>query len=187
MDEDIYDLTPQEFFDTVGNDIDSWYLKSLALLCSAEVVENSCGQTPSEPKSEETVAKWMGVHEVARMLWGMALECMFKALWLKHGGVLAKKGKYINIPGIKDHDLCSLEDKIAEKIDTGLNTEEKRLLARLSFFIIYGRYPIKKSTSMYPSSPCSNEPICWCRWIPEDNRTLNEVIDKLIHLIRNEP
>ena len=187
MNEDISDLTPQEFFDTVGNNIDLWYWKSLALLSSAEAVENSCGQIPSDPKNEEEVYRWMELHGITRMLRGMAIECMFKALWLKHGGRLADKGKYKSIPGTKDHDLCSLEDKMAEKVHTGLNTEERRLLARLSFFIVYGRYPIRKSISAYPSSPCSDEPIRWCRWIAEDDRTLNEVIKKLNHLIRNEP
>lgn len=183
MDEHISDLTPQEFFDTSGNNLDLWYWKSLALLSSAEAVENSCGQIPSNPKDEEEVVEWMEVHGVSRMLRGMALECLLKALWLKHGGRLSDKGEYRSIPGTKDHDLCSLENKIAEKVDTGLNTEEKRLLARLSFFIVAGRYPIPKSISAYPSSPCSDEAIRWCRWIPEDDRTLNELIKKLNNLI----
>ncbi len=186
LEEDIFDLTPQEFFDTVGNDIDFWYLKSLALLASAEAVESICGRTPSEPKSEEKVAKWMDMHEVFRMLCGMALECMFKSLWLKQGGVLAKKGRYRSIPGTRDHDLGSLEGRISEKVDTGLDAEEKKLLARLSFFIVYGRYPINKSISTYPSSPCNDEPIRWCKWGSKDYRMLNELTDKLINLIENE-
>ena len=184
--EDTYKFDPQEFFDKIGNNIDLWYWKSLALLSSAEAVEGSCGQTPSDPKNEEDVVEWMEIHGITRMLRGMALECMFKALWLKYGGRLAVKGKYQCIPGTKDHDLCSLEEKISEKIDTGLNSEERKLLARLSFFIIYGRYPIRKSISSYPSSPCSDEPIHWCRWIPEDDEILNGVIEKLINLITNE-
>ncbi len=111
MDKDISNPTLQEFFDTVGNDVSSWCRKSLALLCSADAVENSCGQTPSDPKNEEEVVKWMEVHGVTRMLRGMAIECMFKALWLEHGGKLVDKGEYRGIPGTKNHDLCSLEAK----------------------------------------------------------------------------
>ncbi|MFC1694074.1 hypothetical protein ACFL1R_11260 [Candidatus Latescibacterota bacterium] len=39
------------------------------------------------------------------MLHAMALECLFKALWLKEGGILADGGKYIKIPGINNHNL----------------------------------------------------------------------------------
>jgi hypothetical protein len=188
LDKDISNLTPQEFFDTVGNDSSSWYRKSWALLCSADAVENSCGQMPRDPDNEEEVVKWAEVHGVARMLRGMALECMFKALWIEHGGSLVSKGKYKGIPGTKDHDLCSLEAKVAEKADTGLNTEEKRLLARLSFFIEFGRYPIRKSISAkYPSSPCSDKPIRWCLWTPEKDRLFNGIMEKLSRLFKNEP
>src|SRR3989338_1973666 len=49
----------------------------------------------------------------------------FKALWLAYGGTLADKGKYIGIPGARDHDLCSLEGEVAERVDTGLNSKER--------------------------------------------------------------
>jgi hypothetical protein len=188
LDKDILDLTPQDMFDTIGNDVSSWCRKSLSLLCSADTIENSCGIIPSDPQNEEEVAKWVEVHGVVRMLRGMGVECMLKALWLEHGGSLVNKGIYRGIPGTKDHDLCSLEAKVAEKVDTGLNNEERSLLARLSFFIEYGRYPIRKSIfAKHPSFPRSNQPIRWCLWTPEKNRTFNEIIEKLRNLFRNKP
>jgi hypothetical protein len=183
----ISDIELRTIFDSIGNDISPWCWKSLALLLSADAVENSCGQIPNDPNNEEEVFKWVEVHGITRMLRGMALECMFKALWLEYGGSLVNRGKYKGIPGTKDHDLCSLESKVAEKVDTGLNTKEKRLLARLSFFIENGRYPIRKSYfSRYPSYPYSDKPICWYLWAPEHDKIFNDLVAKLDNLFRNK-
>ena len=185
MDEDIFDLPRQEHFDSLGNDYDLWTHKSFALFRSAKAIESACGRVPRDQKDVQEVLEWVEMHGVSRMLRGMAFECLFKALWLAYGGTLADKGKYLGIPGARDHDLCSLEGKVAERVDTGLNSKERRLLARLSFFIMYGRYPIRKSMSeQYPSTPDSDKPVYWCRWTPEDDRVLEEVTNKLQQLIK---
>ena len=185
MDEDIFDLPRQEHFDLLGNDYDLWTHKSFALFRSAKAIESACGRVPRDQKDVQEVLEWVEMHGVSRMLRGMAFECLFKALWLAYGGTLADKGKYLGIPGARDHDLCSLEGKVAERVDTGLNSKERRLLARLSFFIMYGRYPIRKSMSeQYPSTPDSDKPVYWCRWTPEDDRVLEEVTNKLQQLIK---
>ncbi len=184
MDEDVFDLPPQQRFDSLGNAVDLWTYKSYALFASAKAVESSCGRAPREPNDVNVVHEWMEMHGVSRMLRGVAFECLFKALWLAYGGTLAEKGKYRGIPGAKDHDLCSLERKVAELVDTGLNNEERRLLARLSFFIMYGRYPSRRSVSEeYPSAPDSDKPVYWCRWTPEDDRVLEGIENTLLRLI----
>jgi len=94
MDEDVFDLPPQERFDSISNDADLWAYKSFALFSSAKAVESSCGRAPREPNDVHVVYEWAEMHGVSRMLRGMAFECLFKALWLSYGGVLADKGKY---------------------------------------------------------------------------------------------
>ena len=83
-----------------------------------------------------------------------------------------REGQYRGIPGAKDHDLCSLERKVAERVDTGLDNKAKALLARLSFFITYGRYPVMKSMSEKRPSVPIGERVLWCRWILEDRKAL---------------
>ena len=181
----IFDLPRQEVFDILGNDVGLWTRTAKALFSSAEAVEKNCGRVPKEPKRLLQTLEWAEIHGVFRMLQGMAFECTLKALWLKNGGALTNKGKYRGIPGAKNHDLCSLESKVAGRINTGLSDTEKMLLARLSFFITYGRYPIRKSVSdKHPSVPDGSERALWCRWIPEDNKTLKVAKNKLLRLLK---
>jgi hypothetical protein len=180
----IFDLPRQEVFDILGNDVGLWTMRAKALFSSAKAVENRCGRVPKEPKGLSETLEWAEMHGVFRMLQGMAFECVLKTLWLKHGGLLVDKGKYRGIPGAKDHDLCELESKVAERVNTGLNSTEKMLLARLSFFITYGRYPVRKSVSgKHPSVPDDSKRALWCRWIPEDNKTLKVAKNKLFRLL----
>jgi len=185
MADDILDLPPQRVFDLLGNDANLWTYSSLALFASAEAVEQSCGRTPRQPHDLKVVFEWMQMHGVSRMLRGMGFECLFKALWLASGGSLASKGKYRGIPGARDHDLCSLGRKVSELVDTRLDDEQRRVLARLSFFITHGRYPIRKSFSeQRPSAPDADGPTRWCRWTPKDERVLKQLEQTLLRLIR---
>ena len=184
MDYDIFDLPPQRLFDTLGNDAGMWSWKAECIMQAADVVEESCGPAPEHPTDEASVGRWIEMHGVVRMLWGMAFECFLKAIWLKYGGQLAWKGKYRGIPGAKDHDLCALEKKVSEKVKTRLNMEEKRLLARLSFFITYGRYPIRKSVShKHPTAAKNGKPVFWCKWETADGETLDRIYEKLSELL----
>ena len=147
-------------------------------------MENHCGCFPETPYDIEIVHRWGEMHGVARMLRGMAFECLFKALFLKYGGQLSTKGKYRGIPNTKDHDLCSLEREVSKLSQIELNTTERRMLARLSFFIVYGRYPIRRSFSEpYPESPDVDKSVYWCRWTPEDKIILYQLETKLRDLI----
>jgi len=117
------------------------------------------------------------------MLRGMGFECLLKGLWVAGGGTLVTKGKYRGIPRAKDHDLCALEREVAEKVPTGLNDQERAVLARMSFFITYGRYPVRKSVSEpYPSAPNLSGPLHWCRWTPEEMACLESIKNKLFGL-----
>jgi hypothetical protein len=179
MPDDIFDLPPQQLFDRIGNDCDFWLFRTDGLLSASETLNSSCGDPPKPP---DDPWHYMKIHMVVKMLRGMALECLLKAIWLKTGGRLTNKGKYRGILGTKDHDLYSLATKVSENIELGLTTQEKKILSRLSFAITYGRYPIQKSvTGRKPSTPKTDEMIKWNKWeIPKDDELFESIVGKLM-------
>ena len=73
------------------------------LLTAADVLDRFKGDIRGEilKDSEQGMTQLqherMSVFKIIAMLRAMATECLLKALWLKHGGKLAKDGKYIII------------------------------------------------------------------------------------------
>ncbi len=188
MEDDIFSLPPQKCFDAIGNDASSWLTTSDSLLASAEILYKHIGEPPKPPNTPEDVWEWFRVHDVARMLRGMAVECLLKAIWIKSGGILAKDGKYKTIPGTKNHDLYSTVIKVSEKRPLHLNDEELKLLSRLSFSIISGRYPIQKSFSgSYPSSPNDSDIIRWNKWeYPKDENIFQTIAKKMKNILYSD-
>lgn len=83
------------------------------------------------------------------MLRAMATECLLKALWLKHGGKLAKNGKYLGVLKKNEHDLHKLAKAVSEKSKSEIvfTKRELDLLEQASYWIFSGRYPIQKAYS----------------------------------------
>ena len=82
------------------------------------------------------------IFNVELMLKGFAVECLLKALWVKKGNTLARAGKFLKIPGVGNHRLVQLANKV------GLNIREKHtsLLRRLEIYVTsIGRYPIAEN------------------------------------------
>src|SRR5439155_2222868 len=78
------------------------------------------------------------------MLRGFALECLFKALWVKRGNVLASQGKLQKIPDVGNHELLQL----ADKLELECEPKERDLLKCLVLFTTsVGRYPIATAWS----------------------------------------
>jgi len=178
MEDDILYLSPREFFDRIGNDWHFWLLQTDALLSASESLNTSCDNPPKPPDDPWDYLK---IHMVVKMLRGMALECLFKSIWLKTGGTLTNKGKYQTIPGTKDHDLYSLAIKVSENTDLDLTIEDLKILSRLSFAITSGRYPIQKSVTGRPSTPKMDEPIKWNKWeIQKDEELFESIVYKLM-------
>ncbi len=187
VEDDIFNLPPQEIFDKVGNDWHFWLSKTDALLSASELLNINCGNPPKltdEPRDRDYKKAWdyIKIHMVVRMLRGMAVECLLKAIWLKKGGTLAHKGNYRTIPGTKDHDLYLLATKVSESTALGLTVEEMKILSRLSYAITSGRYPIQKSvTGRKPSTPKMDGRIRWHKWeIPKDDEMFESIVGKLM-------
>lgn len=79
---------------------------------------------------------------VRAMLLAYALECHFKALYLRRGNELVSAGKYVGVNGANDHDLLQLAH-VTKFVPT---KAEGDVLQRLSKFLRFaGRYPVGKT------------------------------------------
>jgi hypothetical protein len=79
---------------------------------------------------------------VRAMLFGYAIECALKGLWVKKGNKIVLNGKYVGVSGSKDHDLVGL----SKAVGFSPTTAEADVLQRLSKFVRFaGRYPIAKT------------------------------------------
>ncbi len=159
---DLFDQSPEEIHVALGNDIEQWLLRADALHTSGEFLYERIGEPPTNGADIEEVWKWFSIHDVGRMLRGMALECLLKAMWLARGEVLVKDGRFIGIPGTKGHDLYAIYVNAVTNHQSALSEEEKKLLARLSFAIVSARYPISKSPGgNFPNAPTPRNKMQW--------------------------
>ena len=79
---------------------------------------------------------------VRAMLLGYAIECALKALWVQQGNALIRNGRYVPVPGARDHDLSEL----ARAVSFASTEPERQTLRRLSKFAQFaGRYPVAKT------------------------------------------
>jgi hypothetical protein len=121
-----------------GNSPEAWRSCADDLLAAAAVLRERRGSIDS---SSVPVPDGWRLHPAELMLDGMAIECLFKALWVKRGHKLARAGEYVGVPGAGPHDLVQL----AGVLELTLSDLEKDTLRRLSHFIEYGgRYPVPK-------------------------------------------
>jgi hypothetical protein len=121
-----------------GNAPQAWRSCAGDLLAAAVVLRER--RENIGPSSLPVPNAWR-LHPSELMLDGMAIECLLKALWLKHGHELARDGRYVGIPGAAAHDLVQL----AGMLQLTLTEMERDVLRRLSHFIEYGgRYPVPK-------------------------------------------
>ena len=129
-------------YDTVGNMHGAWGSHASCLLEAAKILKTAFDAAyliADKAGPGEALPAALYVHPTEIMLRGFALECFFKALWLKRGNKLAKDGKFLGISGVGSHELVQLADRLEFKC-TG---KERDMLGRLSIFVLsIGRYPI---------------------------------------------
>jgi len=144
-------VSPQELFESSGNDPALWASRAEALLTSAHVLDAQYAEVPKDDL--DLFWKFFKLHTVAMMLKGMAIECLLKSIWIAHVSSLVVNGKFHSISGTRDHDLLSLVTAIGNHVDLSLLEEEMELLAVLSFAITSGRYPVEKGFNARPTAP----------------------------------
>jgi hypothetical protein len=128
-------------FDREGNSVANWAFQAAGMLNVATFLEKQFWMsTKTVPPGE------LGFHALraSLLLRAFGLECLLKALWLARGNPLAKAGRYVGIPKLKNqHDLLGLADRVG----VFCSLAERETLARLTMFGELGRYPIPKDAT----------------------------------------
>lgn len=170
---EIFGEPPEVAHEAMGNDAEQWVQQACALREAAEHVCAGVGEPPSSDAGIDCIWTWVSVYDVGRMLRGMGLECLIKALWLADGGVLVRGGSFVNVPNAGPHDLYGMLNQISAAAAPNLTVEEEKQLARFSFAINSARYPISKSPGGgYPGAPAKRSKIQWNRMLLEEDTTL---------------
>lgn len=115
----------------------------------------------------------MRLWQPALMLRAFAIECLFKALWLREpGNKLAQNGKWIRIQTCKNnnHDL----ECLARAVGFELTSPERNVLTRLTFFGVWGRYPIVKNYSEHQGRSI---------WTTDDEFVCDNITERLSKLL----
>jgi len=117
------------------------------------------------------------------MLHAMAVECLLKALWLRHGEVLVHDGKFVPIPNAGNHKLAAQAGVVFAKAGIQLTDHELKMLERASLWIMAGRYPIQRGPEyllpvQHPDGVYPNN-----LWDGDDVRGLDAFIARLLDLV----
>jgi len=119
-------------FDNSGQNPLAWRSSADDLLAAAAAVTEKVGNFGEMMHS---------LAAVQAMLLGMAIECMLKGIYIEAGNRLTANGRFLEVPGVGAHQLAQIADAGAYPI----NDEERRILEKLSGFILFaGRYPIPR-------------------------------------------
>ena len=124
---------------------------------------------------------------VQAMLLGMALECLFKGIYIKRYRVweemdkahsLVKDGKYVEMPGVGPHQLLQMADAGG----VALNQHERSVVIRLTDFILFaGRYPIPvRVESMRPIKGRGGQTVARSYITPDELKTAETLAGRLM-------
>jgi hypothetical protein len=140
------DIIKNVLFNKVGNNPTMWKYYSENLSNASKHLNKQYSdidfKNPVDNDSLSSIGELTSLSKIVNMLRAMAIECLFKALWLKCGEKLAINGEFKKIPDTRNHNLVSIEKEISKKIDLNISENENDLLKELSYYNSHGRYPI---------------------------------------------
>ena len=159
----------EKHFINFVNDYGLWLTTASDLIIASAVLEESYNRAfedSEKPNAGDMVSETLSVLNPRLMLCAFSIECHLKALWLKQGKILAKKGEYV---GPKYHDLEKLADElgIKDKFSPG----EIHVLKVLTWFSFKGRFAI--------SSNSKEEQKGYVWGIPEDDEIFTSILRKI--------
>ncbi|MFC1489752.1 hypothetical protein ACFL6K_00935 [Candidatus Latescibacterota bacterium] len=168
----------KDIYNKNGNTSQIWKHYSENLIKSSENIYEKYSNIDFEDiESVLENGELLSYSKIVNMLRAMALECLFKALWLKSGELNVENNRLKKITGANDHNLKKLAEIVSDKIDLNVNEEENEILNRLSLYMSAGRYPI--------STDWKNYNIQDQHWGSSDNilfenllKRLNEIFEK---------
>jgi len=170
-----------ELYDQVGNAALAWILKARALFSSADLLWDHYKAMPRKKKPNELEAAYIfDMSNIVRMLRGMGMECLLKAIWLRQGNELMKDGTMIRRSlNTKAHDLYAMAERVCVPGAITLSEDEGHVLVRLAFGIETGRYPTTTHVGKTPSMP-SKKTVYLHRWDAEDEIVFQGLVRKLM-------
>jgi hypothetical protein len=175
-------------YDLGGNMPYSWWHCARRLVQASDTLMTftSIDSRIKKPPFESEIPDSMGI---IQMLRGMGVEALPKGLWLEHGGLLVKNGKYIGIMNKgQEHNLVLLASEVSKKASITFNKSEKYMMERLSTWIMLGRYPIHKNwDAMKPRAHSEGAygPLNYWRF-PKDELELNKLVKKIKANYKND-
>lgn len=131
-------------YEDLGNSIFEWIYISDNLIESANILRKESYHWTGK-FGEMPDFRAYRICDVVTMLYAMAIECLFKAIWLLSGNQLVKKGKFIGMNGITSHHLPSLAKTLTKTGIISFDKNEYKILEELTRNITSGRYPIEKN------------------------------------------
>jgi len=131
-------------YEDLGNSIFEWIYISDNLIESANILRKESYHWTGK-FGEMPDFRAYRICDVVTMLYAMAIECLFKAIWLLSGNKLVQNGKFTGMNGIKSHHLPSLAKTLAQTGIISFDKNDYEILEELTRNITSGRYPIEKN------------------------------------------
>lgn len=162
----------------LGNSVDFWLLKAYDLICTAYILKSEINKRVKSNhgfrflfEGKNVPMAWHAI-DPCYMIEGYFLEILLKSDYVSQGHkIIDDAGNFIEIPGVKHHDLVQLSNKIGFR----LSTDERKYLSKLQkYTIAYGRYPVAKKPDR------SNEKVSL------DDCIFLEIADKILSAISND-
>ncbi len=167
-----------------GNCFAAWQSAADDLLAASQVLrERAESFDPNSLAVGDPIPAEGRLGAVELMLRGMAIECLLKALWLRHGNTLVKDGRYVGVHGAGDHDLPQL----ASASKFAISDLETDLLRRLSHFIQYGgRYPVpREAAKLKPTRTPGGGAVPATTWSsPADGKLFDALVLRLSSVLQ---
>jgi len=133
--------------ENLGNDSGLWTLTADSLLIAARYLKQiyDSGDRSKLVTSQDAPPEFY-VYDPCLLLRGYAVECLLKALRLRQGHKLVKKGSFIGgFCGANNHRLDQMAKDIGKESEIKFTTDELDLLKRLSYIVrVTGRYPVAR-------------------------------------------
>jgi hypothetical protein len=165
---------PAKMHARIGNLWVAWLWWAFTLQDAAAVL----GQCDTHTKLPGGELRMPSLLAVRAMLLGYALECTFKALWLRNGNSLVQGGKYVGLPGTQDHNLVQL----AKASGFVATANELNVLQRLSKFARFaGRYPVAKTTAEMKPDDLTRADVGF--FSRKDFRTVESLFKKVVSAV----
>lgn len=130
----------------------SWVLSASGLIAGADAIREKMTDLLNQDAYDDSPNLMSSMF----LLYGFAIECLLKGLYVKKGNKLTSNGKYNAPPNTKSHDLVSL----AQVAGFELTPDELDLLCKVSRQIKgVGRYPA--GTAVEDEKPLTRSDGSW--------------------------